>query len=170
MPPALACSGDVVADQFTPALALGTGAGLLPFHLGWPSARVNHDLPEGRPPGEPRAQAVAPHEGVHRGGCMDEDAERVAEEPENSVLHWHGRSDPPRIPGIDESVETAGAQRGEADQRLQDMIAADHPVEGDDVVRLDPRRHLHEVAVVIDNPVGVPQPGHLCPRGIKVRG
>src|SRR3989337_1476136 len=97
MPPAPAHSGDLVTDQSAPALALGAGACLLPFHLGWPSARVDHDLPEGRPPGEPRAQTVAPHDGVHRSGGMNEDAERVAEEAEESILHGHGRSDPPRI-------------------------------------------------------------------------
>ena len=88
----------------------------------------------------------------------------------NSRVHErHGGSRQPRVTRVDEPVSTAGQAGRSADERRHVRVAADDPIEGDEVGRVDGFRDRHEVARDVTDPIGMALPLGLATGGREIR-
>jgi len=101
---------------------------------------------------------------------MHEGSERRAAEASNTVLEPGRQPNPPFPARIDRAVEAARLGRRKPDQRLHLGIAADHPIEGDQVGNLDSLGEGDEVPAYEPDSVTMAPAGGLFRRDLEKGG
>ena len=99
---------------------------------------------------------------------MDEGAEGAFLQLEDEVEQGDERPCDPRIARVDNAIEPAGTLGGAFDHVDHIGVAAQHPVEGDDIRRFDLRGEIDEVAVPEAGAIGKALAGSLLPCGVDI--
>ncbi len=99
---------------------------------------------------------------------MAEDTEGRTLERQPEVTHPHPRPHPPDIARVDQAEQPPGAGGRCPDQRRHIGVAADYPVERDDIGEGHTRGEGHKIAVDVGDTLGIALPLALGAGGGEV--
>ncbi len=80
-----------------------------------------------------------------------------------------GGSRQPRVARVDQPVSATGQRGRSADERGHVGVAADDPIEGDEVDGVERRSDRHEIARDVADPIGMALPFGLATGGREIR-